>query len=319
MYQGQGGAGEAASRARGALLALARGRHVGSAREGRRTDLSWAPAQGELEALNVVGPGVYRDIGLRAARLGLVHDLVDPGDLVDSVDPMDSGDLDGAPTSPAPIERPETPLRNVSPADDLEPVDDAIICGVLLGVTLPSDPIDGLVAGVTTALSRSVGLAHIDESAPLIAATAGVAAAVSAGIEGASWPQRVALAAWACDEGAATGSYRPGPRLSARLTWACALAERAETDPVDVVALLVGNSAIPQEAVPAGFALATVGTDVPSTQRAAVALGGRSRTIAGLAGALVAAAGAAAGQPPSDPLGNLVGTLVTRRTAVASG
>lgn len=319
MYQGQGGAGEAASRARGALLALARGRHVGSAREGRRTDLSWAPAQGELEALNVVGPGVYRDIGLRAARLGLVHDLVDPGDLVDSVDPMDSGDLDGAPTSPAPIERPETPLRNVSPADDLEPVDDAIICGVLLGVTLPSDPIDGLVAGVTTALSRSVGLAHIDESAPLIAATAGVAAAVSAGIEGASWPQRVALAAWACDEGAATGSYRPGPRLSARLTWACALAERAETDPVDVVALLVGNSAIPQEAVPAGFALAAVGTDVPSTQRAAVALGGRSRTIAGLAGALVAAAGAAAGQPPSDPLGNLVGTLVTRRTAVASG
>lgn len=319
MYQGQGGAGEAASRARGALLALARGRHVGSAREGRRTDLSWAPAQGELEALNVVGPGVYRDIGLRAARLGLVHDLVDPGDLVDSVDPIDSGDLDGAPTSPAPIERPETPLRNVSPADDLEPVDDAIICGVLLGVTLPSDPIDGLVAGVTTALSRSVGLAHIDESAPLIAATAGVAAAVSAGIEGASWPQRVALAAWACDEGAATGSYRPGPRLSARLTWACALAERAETDPVDVVALLVGNSAIPQEAVPAGFALAAVGTDVPSTQRAAVALGGRSRTIAGLAGALVAAAGAAAGQPPSDPLGNLVGTLVTRRTAVASG
>lgn len=319
MYQGQGGAGEAASRARGALLALARGRHVGSAREGRRTDLSWAPAPGELEALNVVGPGVYRDIGLRAARLGLVHDLVDPDDLVDSVDPMDSGDLDGAPTSPAPIERPETPLRNVSPADDLEPVDDAIICGVLLGVTLPSDPIDGLVAGVTTALSRSVGLAHIDESAPLIAATAGVAAAVSAGIEGASWPQRVALAAWACDEGAATGSYRPGPRLSARLTWACALAERAETDPVDVVALLVGNSAIPQEAVPAGFALAAVGTDVPSTQRAAVALGGRSRTIAGLAGALVAAAGAAAGQPPSDPLGNLVGTLVTRRTAVASG
>lgn len=313
MHQGQGAAGEAASRARGALLALARGRHVGSAREGRRTDLSWAPAPGELEALNVVGPGVYRDIGLRAARLGLVHDLVDPGDL------DGRGGLDGTPTSPAPLEDRETPMRHVSPTDDLEPVDDAIICGVLLGVTLPSDPIDGLVAGVTTALSRSVGLAHIDESAPLIAATAGVAAAVSAGIEGASWPQRVALAAWACDEGAATGSYRPGPRLSARLTWACALAERAETDPVDVVALLVGNSAIPQEAVPAGFALAAVGTDVLSTQRAAVALGGRSRTIAGLAGALVAAAGATARQPASDPLGNLVGTLVTRRTAVASG
>lgn len=319
MHQGQGGAGEAASRARGALLALARGRRVGGAREGRRTDLAWAPAPGELEALNVVEPGVYRDIGLRAARLGLVHDVAG---------------LDGAPTAtppmpPMPSMPPvppvrsaragETPLRNVWPADDLEPVDDAIICGVLLGVTLPSDPIDGLVAGVTTALSRSVGLAHVDESAPLIAATAGVAAAVSAGIEGASWPQRVALAAWACDEGAATGSYRPGPRLSARLTWACALAERAETDPVDVVALLVGNGAIPQEAVPAGFALAAVGTDVPSTQRAAVALGGRSRTIAGLAGALVAAAGAPAGQQPSDPLGDLVGALVTRRSAVASG
>ena len=33
----------------------------------------------------------------------------------------------------------------------------------------------------------------------------------------------------------------------------------------------------------------------------------------------VAAAGAPAGQQPSDPLGDLVGALVTRRSAVASG
>lgn len=172
-------------------------------------------------------------------------------------------------------------------------VRDAVELGVIVGLAHPYDPMAGLVDAVLAAVARieagiqGVGAAAGEAGAGLdVAAVAAVAAGVSCGIDAAAAEQRLALAAWAADDAAARSPYRPGPQLSARLTWACALAERSQGDPVDVLALLVGNSEAPQECVPAAFALAATHPDVPTTHRAACALGGRSDVVAAVAGAV---------------------------------
>lgn len=193
------------------------------------------------------------------------------------------------------------------PADDARELacDDACLAGLLVGLTHRSDPLDGLVEALLRALAPA-GRADpggpaapdalatdppvpaVGADASLLATAAAVAAWVSAGLDGADQAQRLALAAWAAELGAAAGDYRPGPALSARLTWACAIAERAEADAVDVIGLLVGNSGVPQECVPAAFAVACVCADVEGAQHTAYRLGGAAATITALAGALVA-------------------------------
>lgn len=172
---------------------------------------------------------------------------------------------------------------------DVKSVEFAFVSGVLMGLAVRSDPLQSQVAAVAARVPFT--------AAPVLAAAAGTAAAVSSGLDGASWAQRIALAAWAADDAAGRGTYRPGPSMSARLTWACALAERAETDPVQVIGLLVGNSEVPQECAPAAFALATASGDVEAARRAAGELGGQTDVIGALAGALVAAGAMEASAP----------------------
>ncbi len=190
-------------------------------------------------------------------------------------------------------------------AGDVVPARAAAEIGLLVGLAHPYDPMAGLVAAVVEAVEAveavetvratgaeaagdAAGGDRADHVAAVIdvAAAAAVAAGVSCGVDAAAPEQRLALSAWAADDAADRSSYRPGPQLSARLTWACALAERSEGDPVDVLALLVGNSAAPQECVPAGFALAATQPDVLATRDAALALGGQADVIAAVAGAL---------------------------------
>lgn len=187
--------------------------------------------------------------------------------------------------------------------------------GLLVGLAHPCDPIDELVAAVIAAVTP------FDDGSGVAAAAAAVAAAVSAGVAESSIEQRLALAAWGADAAAERAAYRPGPRLSARLTWACALAGRAEADPVDVLALLVGNSDVPQECVPAAFAVAATSPDVRSAIHAALALGGQADVIAAVAGA-VAAGGRTAPIGTDAPLGagasaaqTLVSGLLAHREA----
>ncbi len=273
-------------RVRATLAAFVEGMSAGRARIGLPPLQGEPPAAGGAETAaptaEIAAPDVARLLDV-AARLGLTA--------------SSTGSLS---------------TSSLATTSDRSAVRDAVELGVIVGLAHPYDPMAGLVDAVLAAVERiepgieiepgseGDGAAAGDAGAGLdVAAVAAVAAGVSCGIDAAAPEQRLALAAWAADDAAARSPYRPGPQLSARLTWACALAERSEGDPVDVLALLVGNSAAPQECVPAAFALAATHPDVPTTHRAACALGGRSDVVAAVAGAVRAGSAPAAPTTPA--------------------
>ncbi len=167
---------------------------------------------------------------------------------------------------------------------------------VATGLQVRADPIAQLVE----ALGERLPAPHRNRLT--FAAGAAVAGAVSAALDETSWSQCLSLAISAADlaEAAAASveAYRAGASVGARLAWAHALGTRAE-DALEIIELLVGVSEMPQEAVPAAFAVigaragAGSGPREPmSTVRSAATLGGRAGLIAPVAGAL---AGALAG------------------------
>lgn len=173
-----------------------------------------------------------------------------------------------------------------------------VTVAVATGLQHACDPVAQLVAEVEGRLAPT------EQSRLQRAGAAAVATAVSAARTDAPWPQCLSLAVSAADAAESDTSmpYGAGPSLAARLTWAHALATRSNDDPGEVIALLVGTSEVPQEAVPAVFAVLGVmvreateaGIDragakpLDAARRAAV-LGGRSTIIAALAGAITGA------------------------------
>lgn len=295
MGEGGIGAEETARRATGVLAAFVEGLRAG--REGGQV-----PLPGDPPVPDASDDRPDEAVFLRAcgARLGLCAG-VPPAGRADG--PQEDRPEVGGPATGGPA---------------VETVEFACAAGVLMGLATRCDSVATQVESLAHAAPFT--------GAPLLAAAAGSAAAVSAGLDGASWPQRLALAAWAADEAPARGDYRPGPSMSARLTWACALAERAEADPVQVVGLLVGNSGVPQECVPAAFALAAVCDDADAARRSAARLGGQVDVIGALAGALLAAGFDPAGPTPgpadapaaaeagqTDSLRRLAAELTARR------
>lgn len=117
---------------------------------------------------------------------------------------------------------------------------------------------------------------------------AAIAAAVSAGIDGADLGDALRSAVSAAEEGATRGHFTPGPSVPDRITWAIGLSNGPR--PLDAIERLVGTSVATQEAVPAALAIVAAYRHDPwEGVLAAASLGGDSDTIAAMAGAVLGA------------------------------
>ena len=132
-----------------------------------------------------------------------------------------------------------------------------------------------------------------------LAGAAAVAAAVSAGIDGATVAEATELAVTAARRAATRGHWVAAADVGARIAWAAEMA--AGLDPAAAAPMiyeLVGTSLATQESVPAAFAvLAACPQDAWLACRLAASLGGDCDTIAAMAGAVAGACHGAAAFP----------------------
>ncbi|WP_168582449.1 ADP-ribosylglycohydrolase family protein [Gephyromycinifex aptenodytis] len=276
-------AGEMTERARGAVLGLALGDALGMT---RRME---PPAQGTSRSRSQPRLGEVSATLRQAVSLGWLlppagaapdHDALAAAwtpmldrDLIEAGDPLEDDD-----TARALLRRErggaETGAAGVDAA--------AAVRAVMFGLVLPADPaaqIAAAVAGVT-ALTHDTRLGQ--------SGAAGVAAGISGGLEGADAHTQLGLLLNAADLGAANGVHVPGPDLGTRVQWATALVGRTQEDPSEILDVLIGTSALMQEAVPAALALVSVHADDPwGACQAAASLGGASPLIGGITGALL--------------------------------
>jgi ADP-ribosylglycohydrolase len=124
-----------------------------------------------------------------------------------------------------------------------------------------------------------------------IAGAAAVAAAVSAGVAGASVAEATTLAIRAADLGQQCGEWVAGAAIPRRIAWAVGLVDTNDHDrSVADVVELVGTSIATQESVPAAFAILALHPDEPwQACLTAASLGGDSDTIAAMTGAIAGA------------------------------
>ena len=143
-----------------------------------------------------------------------------------------------------------------------------------------------------------------------LAGAAAVAAAVSAGVSGATVAEATALGIQAARLAAGRGHWVAGADVAARIEWATGLvtgrsqAEESggtggEAETAGLIYTLVGTSLATQESVPAAFAvLAAVPADPWRACRMAASLGGDTDTIAAMTGAIAGACHGAGSFPP---------------------
>jgi ADP-ribosylglycohydrolase len=154
-----------------------------------------------------------------------------------------------------------------------------------VGLIISMDDLDALVDLVVDAsqVTHNSGIA--------IAGAAAVAAAVSAGMSGASVAEATELAIKAAEAGQRRGDWAPGPSLARRIAWAVELIDVADHErSVRDVVELVGTSLAAQESIPAAFAILALHPDDPwQACLTAASLGGDSDTIAAMTGAIAGA------------------------------
>ncbi|MEV6285478.1 ADP-ribosylglycohydrolase family protein [Kribbella sp. NPDC051770] len=143
--------------------------------------------------------------------------------------------------------------------------------------------IDRVVAA--SAPTHNTGLA--------LSAAAAVAAAVSAGVDGATIAEATTAAVAAARDAANRGYWVAGADVSARIAWAVSLEPTTQN-----LYELVGTSLLAQESVPAAFAVANGFTDPWEAVRVAASVGGDTDTIAAIAGAVVGACHGVEAFPP---------------------
>ena len=162
-----------------------------------------------------------------------------------------------------------------------------------VGIATPARPLDRLAAAVSAA-SR---LTH--DTTVAISGAAAVAAAVSAGVDGADVEPRPASRKRP-PRSARARSLRPGRIRRHRIRWAVGLVHGLDDeDALEVVDRLVGTGVATQEAVPAAFAIASLAPDDPWRACCLAArLGGDSDTVAAMAGAVVGACCGLSAFPP---------------------
>ena len=127
-----------------------------------------------------------------------------------------------------------------------------------------------------------------------IASAAAVAAAVSAGIEGASLAEALDAGAALADAGEAHGYWVAGGRIGERIRWAREFVVQGSADAIPQKLYdVVGTSVASQESVVAAFALASDaarrGIDIGASLGVAASLGGDTDTIAAMLGAMLGA------------------------------
>ena len=171
-----------------------------------------------------------------------------------------------------------------------------------VGIAVPLDPAPPPTqASLPPLVDRVVMASRITHNTgTALAGAAAVAAAVSAGISGATIAESTALAVETAHVAAGRGHWVAGADVAARIEWAAGLvAGRAEAEAAELIYTLVGTSLATQESVPAAFAvLAALPEDPWSACRLAASLGGDCDTIAAMAGAIAGACHGAGSFPP---------------------
>jgi ADP-ribosylglycohydrolase len=169
---------------------------------------------------------------------------------------------------------------------------------------VPPDPAvspDPATASLSTLVDRVVMASSVTHDTGIaLAGAAAVAAAVSAGVSGATVAEATTLGVQAARLAAGRGHWVAGADVAARIEWATGLvAGRAEAEAAGLIYTLVGTSLATQESVPAAFAvLAAVPADPWRACRMAASLGGDSDTIAAMTGAIAGACHGAGSFPP---------------------
>ncbi|WP_070106850.1 ADP-ribosylglycohydrolase family protein [Burkholderia plantarii] len=157
-----------------------------------------------------------------------------------------------------------------------------------VGIATPLDAPEAFVDAV-------VGSCLVTHNTTLgIASAAAVAAAVSAGIDGAPLAEALEAGAVFAELGERRGYWVAGARIGARIRWAAELAARHTGEALaDRLVDVVGTSVASQESVVAAFALAhdaaRRATDVADSLATAASLGGDTDTIAAMLGAMLGA------------------------------
>jgi ADP-ribosylglycohydrolase len=194
-----------------------------------------------------------------------------------------------------------------------------------VGIMLPPDPLDALVAKV----AQTCRATHNTSIA--IACASAVAATISHGVAGADWREASDMAVEAARLGARFGHEITGVDVAARIDWARQIVRGKDADEaIRLIVDLVGTGVASQESVPAAFAVLEVAEGDP--WRAAVIsanLGGDTDTIgaiaAGMAGACAGMArlnaGSIAGLKGIDlnEVRALAADLVAARLAASGG
>jgi ADP-ribosylglycohydrolase/sugar/nucleoside kinase (ribokinase family) len=124
-----------------------------------------------------------------------------------------------------------------------------------------------------------------------LAGAAAIAAAVSAGVDGADLVGARRAAVEAAHLAAGRGHWVAGADVAARLDWATRLVAGIELKAaMEAIVTLVGTSLASQESVPAAFAVVAAVPDDPwLAVRVAASLGGDTDTIAAMVGAMTGA------------------------------
>lgn len=154
-----------------------------------------------------------------------------------------------------------------------------------VGIAFAAVPLDRLVDAVFQT-------GHVTHNTTVaIAGASAVAAAISAGIDGASVAEAVHCAVEAARLGALRGFYFAGGDVAARIEWALGLVRgRNQDEALDLIYRLVGTGVATNEAVPAAIAICAVAPEDPWLAcRLAASLGGDCDTVAAIAGAIMGA------------------------------
>jgi ADP-ribosylglycohydrolase len=165
----------------------------------------------------------------------------------------------------------------------------------------PAVPPDPATESLSTLVDRVVMASRVTHDTGIaLAGAAAVAAAVSAGVSGATVAEATTLGVQAARLAAGRGHWVAGADVAARIEWATGLvAGRAEAEAAGLIYTLIGTSLATQESVPAAFAvLAAVPADPWRTCRLAASLGGDCDTVAAMAGAIAGACHGAGSFPP---------------------
>jgi len=162
-----------------------------------------------------------------------------------------------------------------------------------VGIATPGEDLDVLVDRVVEAsrVTHNTGVA--------LAGAAAVAAAVSAGVDGATVPEATDRAVAAAQHAAGRGHWVAAADVAARIRWAAGLAAGLAPEAAgSVIYTLVGTGLATQESVPAAFGVLAACPDDPWLAcRVAASLGGDCDTIAAMAGAIAGACHGAAALP----------------------